>query len=189
MTQEGFADSEQEMRKYVRYSVLQSAILVLLMGMSVILGMTLLFWRRGETSIPVLFVSWLIALSLLYISLSQFLKHMRVMRSLKDSGIYYEAVTDFPSAKSFLNDNIRLGSKYMFGKNCCTIIRYADICRVYQEVLSDANSERSRQLVAIDASGNKWILCALDGYDENQPGLSDVLGLMQGRNSRIVVDN
>ena len=187
MTQEGLTDSEQEMLKYVRYSVLGATVFIIFMGIPVLFAVALLFCIQGKNSIPVLLMCWLLDLWMLYSLFTPFREYKKMTSYLKDSGIYYEAVTDFSSAQSFLNDNIRLGGKYIFGKNSCTVIRYADICRLYQEVVSANDTERSRHLMALDTSGKKWILCALDVQDENQPGLSDVLSFLQGRNSRIVI--
>ena len=187
--QEDSMSSEKDMLRYVRSSVVLK-ILFVPIGLSISV-IAILMALRGmfsdENMLMVLFVL-LIGVFLGWAAFIPFLEDRKVINFLKDNGIYYDAVYDFSSAQPFLNERVRLGSKYIFGKRCCTVLRYTDICKLFLYTVEANDIERSKQLRAVDSSGKVWRLCALDVHIEKEPGLAEVLDVMSHKNSRIVVD-
>ena len=55
-----------------------------------------------------------------------------MIKFLNAHDIYNEAILDFSTARPFLDDHVRFGNKYVFGKHSYTILRYTDISKVYQ---------------------------------------------------------
>ena len=155
--------AEKEMLKYVRYSIVQ-----MIFFAPVGLGMSIFF--AGAAFREILsggsIFAFLLALFIgLLFGLAVFvplLDYREMINFLKDNNIYTEAVIDFSSALPFLNDHIRLGSKYVFGRNFCAVLRYTDIHRIYQYVRSLNLTERNRELHAVDNSGKIWSLCKLN---------------------------
>ncbi len=110
-----------------------------------------------------------------------FSEYRKMIKILKSNGIYDEAVDDFSTAQPFMDDRIRLGDKYIFGKHYCTILRYTDISRVYQYIYI-GKSIAQRELHAVDTFGHIWVLCKL-GDDR----LLDVLDFMLYKNPQIAI--
>ncbi|MBQ6982465.1 MAG: hypothetical protein IJQ15_08580 [Synergistaceae bacterium] len=188
--QEGSMGSEKDMLRYVRTSVVLKILFVLtdLIISVIAISMALRGMSSGENMLLVLFILS-VGLFLGWAAFTPFLEDRKMINFLKDNGIYNDAVYDFSSAQPFLNDRIRLGSKYVFGKRCCSVLRYTDICRLFLYTVEANDIERSKQLRAVDNSGKVWRLCALDLHIENEPGLAEVLDFMSHKNSRIVVDS
>lgn len=186
----GQRDSEKDMLRYVRTSVVLKILFVLtdLIISVIAISMALRGMSSGENMLLVLFILS-VGLFLGWAAFTPFLEDRKMINFLKDNGIYNDAVYDFSSAQPFLNDRIRLGSKYVFGKRCCSVLRYTDICRLFLYTVEANDIERSKQLRAVDNSGKVWRLCALDLHIENEPGLAEVLDFMSHKNSRIVVDS
>ena len=187
--QEGSMSSEKDMLRYVCFSVVLKILFVLtdLIISVIAISMALRGMSSGENMLLVLFILS-VGLFLGWAAFTPFLEDRKVINFLKDNGIYDDAVCDFSSAQPFLNDRIRLGSKYIFGKRCCTVLRYTDICKLFLYTVEANDIERSKQLRAVDSSGKVWRLCALDVHIEKEPELADVLDFMLRKNSRIVVD-
>lgn len=181
---------EQSMLKYVRYSPVMLAIFVpicLAVSVALIIAGTLKI--SGIMDLPVSWLALPVGLFLLCFVFIPSLSYRKMINFLRNNGIYYEAVADFPLAQSFLDDSIRLGSKYIFCKRHCVILRYCDIFRVYQEADYDGRIERSREFHAVDTSGEVWYLCALKHNTDIQPGLDDVIDFMLSKNPGIKVDD
>ena len=188
--QEGSMSSEKDMLRYVCFSVVLKILFVLtdLIISVIAISMALRGMSSGENMLMVLFILS-VGLFLGWGAFTPFLEDRKVINFLKDNGIYNDAVYDFSSAQPFLNDRMRLGSKYVFGKRCCSVLRYTDICRLFLYTVEANDIERSKQLRAVDNSGKVWRLCALDLHIEKEPGLAEVLDFMSRKNSRIVVDS
>lgn len=130
-----------------------------------------------------------VGLFLMWLSFSPFRDCRKMMRFFTDSGIYHEAAADFISSQSFMNDRMRMGNKYIFGKRQCTILRYYDICKVSQVSYGTEAGERSRNLKAVDTSGDAWYFCALKPNTNNQPELKEAIDFMTSKNSGIMIDS
>ena len=123
------------------------------------------------------------------------LDYRAMIKFLKRRNIYDEAVIDFHVARSFLYDSIRLGNQCVFCRNHCTILRYTDICRIYQRVHRRDFMELKRELCAVDTSGNIWSLCSLDTHciftpkwnEASDKRLVEILSLMLSKNNKIVI--
>ena len=183
-------DSENEMLKYVRYSSVFLAVF-----MTVCLAVSLALIVAGSLKISGIMdlpVSWLAlpaGLLLMGFAFVPSLSYRRMTNFLKRNGLYQEAISDFVSAKSFMNDRIRMGDKYIFCKRKCVILRYFDIRRVFQDFDMKDGQETSRTLNAVDNSGNVWFLCDLETNTDNQPGLREILDFMTSKNNLITIES
>ena len=122
--------------------------------------------------------------------------HKPTLEFLKTRNLYNAAVADFSSAKSFMDDRIRLGEEFIFGRYCCSVLRYKDIVRLYQHVLKVNSSEAGRELIAIDVYGNTWSLCKIqthkefDFFGDNKAidqSLLEVVNLILSKNNAIAI--
>ena len=182
-------DSEKEMLKYVRYSLILTAGFVpVFFAMSLALIVVVLQNISGPTSLLVSLLGLSVGLFMMYFSLFPFRNYKKMINFLRNNGIYQEAISDFISAKPFMNDRIRMGNKYIFCGRQCVILRYYDICKLSQDSYETEAGERSRSLKADDISGNVWYLCALKLNTDNQPGLKEAVDFTLSKNSRIVID-
>lgn len=87
-----------------------------------------------------------------------------VIQKLKDSGEMETVLADFQKAQTQSEGcPLLVGDRYLFGKGSGQLVRYTDISRV-----QCVSSKYSRELVYIDNSGKKHILCSL-----NQEGKND----------------
>lgn len=128
-------------------------------------------------------------------ALKPFRDYKSMLAFLKENDLYNGAVYDFYGAHSILGDNIRLGDEYVFGKNLCTILRYTDICRLYQYVYELNFVEWHRELHAVDIQGKVWRLCELKLHSmfrtrKNEiadQALTKVLSLMLSKNPMIAI--
>ena len=128
-------------------------------------------------------------------ALTPFRDYISMLRFLRERDIYDEAVYDFYSSLPFMNDHIRLGNEFVFGRNYCVILRYSDIRRVYQYTFKLNFVETNRELHAVDLHGKVWRLCELEVhrmFSARKNELLDeqaakVLSLMLRKNPRIAI--
>lgn len=183
-------NAENEMLKYVRYSPIVAVLFVpVFFAMSACVIVVVLQNMSGSTSLLVSLLSLSFGLLGMYLSFSPFRNYRKMINFLNNNGMYQEAINDFVSAKPFMNDRMRMGNKYVFGRRQCTILRYYDICKVSQVSYGTEAGERSRSLKAVDTSGNAWYFCALKLNTDNQPGLKEALDFIISKNSRIIIES
>ena len=181
-------NAEKEMLKYVRYSpVFMAVFFPVCLAVSVALVVAGLLKISGIMDLPVSWPALPVGLFLLGFVFVPSLSYRRMINFLRDNGIYQEAVTDFTSAKPFMNDRLRMGDKYIFCKRKCVILRYFDIRKVVQDYRFENGQETSRTLNAVDTSGNVWFLCDLKTNTDNQPGLKEALDFMLSKNNLITI--
>lgn len=181
------------MLKYVRPSIIETAFTKLIRLGIAILFMTLAYKKTFSVTSRIVFL-----LIGIYFGAGVFIpldKYILMIRFLKRRNIYDEAVVDFPVARCFLYDSIRLGNQFVFCRNYCTILRYTDIYRLYQRVHRRDFMEVKRELCAVDTSGNIWSLCSLDTHciftpkwnESSDKRLAEILSLMLSKNNKIVI--
>ena len=182
-------NADDEMIKYVRPS---RVCMFLLMPFSFVVsasvGVAALAGFFSGENVYLCLLILCIGLLLMWLAISPFRDYRKMMKFFTDGGIYHEATADFLSAQSFMNDNMRMGNKYIFSRRLCTVIRYGDIRRLYQSGYEANGAERARELKAVDISGQNWHLCVLTPDTDNQPGLKEAVDFMLSKNSRIVID-
>lgn len=183
-------NTADEMIKYVRPS---RADVFLLTPLSIVMSAVTVAAAVAEffsgENIYLCLMVLCVGLFMMWLSFSPFRDYRKMMKFFTDSGIYHEAAADFISAQSFMNDRMRMGNKYIFCRRLCTVIRYNDICRVYQHSFEDEVTERTRELRASDTSGRVWTLCGLKPNTDNQPGLKEAIDFMLSKNSGITVES
>ena len=142
-------------------------------------------------------LAFVVGVWFIFLAVKPFWDYRKMMKFLRDSSIYGDAVIDFASAKSFVDDRIRLGSKYVFGRNCYAVLRYTDIIKVYQHVRKKNFSEWNRELRADDISGKSWCICKLKPHSKLTPGKNDMqdnklyeaLSVMRTKNNAINIED
>ena len=72
-----------------------------------------------------------------------------------------EVFGEFKNSQSILNDALRLGPEYMFGKGMGTIIKYKDISNIYQYVHKTNLVEDKREIRVEKVSGEEIKLCKI----------------------------
>ena len=191
-----FIVAEKEMLKYVRYSIVQIIFIAPLgLGMSIFFIGAAFHEILSGRSIFAFFLALFIGLLFVAAVFVPLIDYREMINFLKNNNIYAEAVFDFSSAIPFLNDRIRLGNRYIFGRNFCVVLRYSDIHRIYQYVRRVHLTERNRELHAVDNSGKVWSLCKLKVHSEFLPmknkisdkELIEVLSFMLYKNRKIVI--
>ena len=180
---------EDDMLKYVRYSsVFMAVFMTVCLTVSVALIVAGGLKISGYADLPVSKLALPAGLLLMGFAFVPSLSYRRMKNFLTNNGIYQEAISDFPSAKSFMDDRMRMGDKYIFCRRKCVILRYSDIRRVYHNSDFERGQETSRTLCADDISGDMWYLCQLETNTDNQPGLKEALDFMTSKNSGITID-
>ncbi len=183
-------NTDDEMIKYVRPSRVDVFLLTpLVFVMSVLAVVAAVAEFFSGENIYLCMMLLCVGLFLMWLSVSPFRDYRKMMRFFTDSGIYHEAAADFISAQSFMKDRMRMGNKYIFCRRLCTVIRYNDIRRVYQNGLEANGAERARELKAADTSGHEWNLCLLKPNTDNQPGLKEALDFMLSKNNLITIES
>ena len=183
-------NAEREMLKYVRYSPLLAVVFApVFFAVSAWVIVLVLQNMSGATSLLVLLLSLSVGLLGMYLSFYPFRNYRKMINFLNNNGMYQEAISDFTSAKPFMNDRMRMGNKYVFGKRQCVILRYYDICKISQASYGTEAGERNRSLKAVDTSGNAWYFCALTPDTDNQPGLKEALDFMLSKNNLITIES
>lgn len=194
-----FMSAEKAMLCYVRHSIVHSILIVFLwlailgFGIFMTYGTDGVIWLALSTVVIIInsvfgifrFFPLLIVDASVPLPFLDFFECKKMLKFLKSRKLYTEAVLDFSDAQSNLTDCIRLGKKYVFGKNHCVILRYTDISRVYQYVLKGRFMEIRRELHAVDNSGKVWHLCELGIVPELD--LLGVLDFMVYKNPTIAI--
>ena len=183
-------NTNDEMIKYMRPSYIDMFLLTpFLFVISAILAGGAVYKMFIGEDVYLYLLVLCVGLFMMWFSISSFRDYRKMMKFFTDSGIYHEAAADFVSAQSFMNDRMRMGNKYIFCRRLCTVIRYQDICRVYQHSFEDNVTERVRELKAVDTSGHEWTLCLLKLNTDNQPGLKEALDFMTSKNNLITIES
>ena len=186
------------MLRYVRYSTIQAVLITLFFVIaSIFMIVTSIQELSSDTFDFTYLLAFPVGLWFIFLAVKPFRDYRKMMKFLRDSNIYSDAVIDFASAKSFIDDRIRLGSKYVFGKNCCAVLRYTDITKLYQHVRKRKFSEWSRELRADDVYGKTWCLCKLKPHSKLTPDrnymqddkLYEALSVMRTKNSAIDIED
>lgn len=181
---------EDEMLKYVRYSsVFLTLFMTVCLAVSAALVVAGLLKLSVYPDLPVSGAAIPVGLLLMGFAFVPSLSYRRMLNFLRNNGIYQDAISDFTSAKSFMNDRLRMGDKYIFCKRKCIVLRYFDISKVVQDYRFENGQETSRTLNAVDTSGNVWFLCDLKTNTDDQPGLKEALDFMLSKNSRIIIES
>ena len=182
-------NDEKEMLKYVRYSsVFLTLFVTVCLAVSVALIVAGLLKLSVYPDLPVSKLALPVGLLLIGFAFVPSLSYRRMINFLRNNGIYQEAISDFTSAKPFMNDRMRMGDKYIFCRRKYVILRYYDISRVFQDYNLENGLKTSRTLNAVDIYGNVWFLCNLETNTDNQPGLKEAVDFMTSRNSGITID-
>lgn len=183
-------NTEDEMIKYVRPSYIDMFLLTpfSFVVSAIVAGGAVYKIIIGE-DVYLFLIVLCVGMFMMWFSISSFRDYRKMTKFFTDSGIYHEAAADFISAQSFMKDRMRMGDKYIFCRRLCTVIRYQDICRVYQDSFEDNLTERARELKAADTSGRVWRLCGLKPNTDNQPGLREALDFMLSKNNLITIES
>ena len=178
--------TEREMLRYVRPPIVLVTLIMLGLG---------LLWLLNDIRYA---FEIIVFMSLFYVLLGipQAIWYYKKMLTFLVEWAFYDiAVYDFYFAQPFLDDRIRLGKKCIYGRSCCTIMRYTDITKIYQYVHKTNYIEDRRELRVVDGEGKVWKLCVLEHHrlfqrQKNElldEELSEVINVMLRKNRWIHV--
>ena len=158
-------NSEDDMMRYVRHSALVTLLIMFgcLALAYILIRASLQTISAGKND----FMNVLLLCAGVFAVLGAFMplvNSRKMMKFLKESNIYGEAVIDFASAQPFLEDKIRIGSKYVFGRKCYAVLRYTDIVKLYQGIHTSKGREVGRELHAVDIAGKDWCIGKLKAH-------------------------
>ncbi len=96
-------------------------------------------------------------------------------------------VQDFNDARSFFDNNLRMGDSYIFGKNSGKAYLYKDIERVWQHIHKTNGSEDGRALYIKTKDSKDSILCNLPTNGSGDFELNTVVRLIMLHNPEVKI--
>ncbi|MBQ7543801.1 MAG: hypothetical protein IJT02_02555 [Synergistaceae bacterium] len=193
-----YVDNRNAMLKYIRPPVWQVLFTATFFPLSALYLLWVMIKKisagNASTFELVLFAVFIPAYC--FFAFLPFMDYRKTVKSLTSSNSLDEAAADFSSAQPFFQDHIRFGDRYLFGGNCCSVLRYTDIVKVYQSVYKQKRRERSRTLRAVDRTGKNWDICKLIPHsrfsDERNAELeareSEIISFLLSKNGTITVE-
>lgn len=104
---------------------------------------------------------------------------------LQASGELSAVLEDFSASKQMVQDKIRIGNKYLFGKGQGQVVRYRDIQQLYQYVFKQNGAEGSRQLRYIGTDGKMHTLCELLPGDKSKDDVVQIMTIVKSKNPAV----
>ena len=107
--------------------------------------------------------------------------------SIENSPEKYAILSDFETAQSCANDNLRMGSKYIFTKKYPRLISYEDIVMLqYFEHHSTDTSRTEPGIAYTLADGKGATLCSLYGNDTDMQ-VQEIYNIILSRNPNVEI--
>lgn len=112
-------------------------------------------------------------------------KFAAYIQDAESSGKLQELLNDFSRSYSMVGDNIRLGSKYIYGKKKGRPVSYSEIRKVYQYRHRTNFVEDYRQLQAVVNDGSTHILCDLKLRGKSDEDVAKIMGFIYHQNPNV----
>lgn len=174
-----------ETKKLKRYLASQNWGLIVMGSIFLITGIgSLLLPEKDDlvrTLLTGLLVTGLGAL-LLWASISSLRALNAQLKAMEASGELARVLEDFAQGEVLVKGNVRLGQSYVFGKGTDRVIRYEEICRVYQYIKKRNFVETVRCLKYVDAQGNTRDLCPLLPRGKSDEDALRIMNVIHSKN-------
>lgn len=112
-------------------------------------------------------------------------KFAAYIQDAESSGKLQELLNDFSHSYSMVGDNIRLGSKYIYGKKKGRPVSYNEIRKVYQYRHKTNFVEDYRQLQAVVTDGSTRVLCDLKLGGKSDEDVAKIMGFIYHQNPNV----
>ena len=107
--------------------------------------------------------------------------------SIENSPEKYAILSDFETAQSCANDNLRMGSKYIFTKKYPRLISYEDIVMLQYFEHHSTDTGRTEPAIAYTlADGKGATLCSLYGNDTDMQ-VQEIYDIILSRNPNVEI--
>jgi len=123
-----------------------------------------------------------------------FIGQRRLNKAIEEYEAQYGAdalVKDFNASRPVINDHLRLGEEWLFGKRTATIVRYEQIKKIYMYVHRTNGVEDRRALKIETAAGKTLELCNLPTKGvfkkQNHPDVETILKVILIKNPSVHV--
>ena len=140
-----------------------------------------------DSAITLIFAAFFIVLGifLIYLTINASKKFKSDIQKAEESGEMNWILNDFFQSYPLVDDNIRLGQVYIFGKKKGYPIRYSEIKKVYQYVRKRNFIESSRELRADLHSGQTIPLCDLKLRGKSDEDVARIMGFIRHKNPHV----
>lgn len=142
-------------------------------------------WKIGAVSCLVLALTGLLmpVLVVLWLALAGLCFWFAVSagRKLTDA-LEADMVWDYAAAVSMFDGELRMGNRYLFGRNHGRVVAYDQIRQVYQHVQKTYVFETSRCLMYKKAAGKALALCKLPLRDRAREDVMKVMVFIHSKN-------
>ena len=106
---------------------------------------------------------------------------------VQSNGTASQIVADFVNARSFFDDRLKLGERYVFGKRSGRILSYYDLQNVYQYI-HKTNFVEDRRALRVNTNSNETVdICKMKLRGKSDDELMIVVMEMLKKNNRITV--
>lgn len=154
---------------------------ILLLGIVSILFMPISFAENSSAWIG----GYILAPILCFFVLKTILKDVAVVNRqwnrLEQEGKLEEMLEDFRKSEKAIGGNLRVGSKYLFGKGSMHVMAYSDI-RVIHMVNAERKGKLARDLLCEDLAGEKHFICQLDPLGQSHTELDRIYRIVEKKN-------
>lgn len=109
----------------------------------------------------------------------------KMYQELEESGEIQRVLADFETALPLVNDYVRLGQFYIFGKGKSLIVRYGEIRQVYQHITRRSFVESERYLKYVDNNGKVKDLCNLQLRGKSDEDVMRIMAVIKAKNPNV----
>ncbi len=122
---------------------------------------------------------------ILAVGISEQKKYKDYIQQLTDSGEINQVIADFNGGRQMIKGALILGNTYLIGKGQGQVVRYTDICQIYQHVTRRNFVESSRKLVYVGPDGKPHDLVDLPLRDKAKDEVIQIMVIVQSKNPNV----
>lgn len=175
------------LKKYVNPPKIYTAFFNSLWIISLVLAVLFLLVGKDTASALVFFVFGIVLLTVCKIKISECSRTKNTINSLDNQGSLPILLGDFRNGGQAFCDSLRLGERYLIGKNTGTIVSYGEITKIYQHIHKKRLREIIRELKIETADGSVNTLCNLPLNGKADSEVAHVISHILSVNSSIQV--
>ena len=142
-----------------------------------------------DTSLPVWvnIIFLVMGILLVWQGIAAYTGFSKQIRKLEAMHTVPDVYTDFAQSSVMIGDRLRLGKRYLFGKNTGHIFEFGEISRVYQYIHKTNGVEDRRELKVKTTRGKELILCRLPLKGKADEDIMNVAAIIKAVNPAVEI--
>lgn len=176
-----------ELKKYVKLPKLVTIFLNALWVMGVIVAVVFVVADKNIGAAVMSLIFSAIFAVICALNSDDYSRVDKTVKNVEQQGDLLTLLSDFRNGGKAFKDSLRLGGRYLIGKNTGTIISYGEVTRIYQYVHKTNLIEDSRMLRVETTNGKTYDLCKLPLRGKADDEVAQVISYIVSINGNVQV--